>query len=171
MELPLFCYPHGLKLRYASQFNAPMPSYYCFVFTDVAGRRNHVACLCFYEQIATDEVLTAYQQLFRDSDDQPPPMQMLEDHALFAPRCICVLSHFPFYRAMTRYLRQLYSISISKTTVPVEKFISAIVSQVRKRTTATFDIIPVLMHVVRLDYRCHSHYLVGGPFKYCWTGD
>lgn len=55
---------------------------------------------------------------------------MPADYAIFAPRCICVLSNVLFYRAMTRYLRQLYSISISMTPVPIEKFVASVISQV-----------------------------------------
>src|SRR5690606_13474440 len=68
--------------------------------------------------------------LFRQHGSEAPHIDMPNDYAIFAPRCICVLSNVPFYRAMTRYLRQLYSISISMTPVPIEKFVASVISQV-----------------------------------------
>ena len=47
----------------------------------------------------------------------------------FVPKIICVISRNPFYRAMRRYLRQLYSLSLSHMPAPLEAFISCLVSR------------------------------------------
>ncbi|CAN0181854.1 unnamed protein product, partial [Phaeothamnion confervicola] len=47
---------------------------------------------------------------------------------LFAPKTICVISRFPIYGVMRRFLRHLYAISLSETQVPLERYISMFVS-------------------------------------------
>lgn len=46
------------------------------------------------------------------------------DHALFAPKCICIISHWPFYRALRSFLQQIYRISLSPSRVPLERYIA-----------------------------------------------
>lgn len=48
----------------------------------------------------------------------------------FTPKVICVVSRMPCYRAMGRFLRQLYSISLSSLSTPIEHFIASLVGQV-----------------------------------------
>ena len=50
--------------------------------------------------------------------------------SIYCPKVICVVSSHPFYRAMRRYLRQLYSLSISSLECPLEYFITSVVAQV-----------------------------------------
>lgn len=59
-ELPMFCFPQGLALRHQKRDNAPMPSYFSFVFTSIDGDRVHVACLQFWE-LLPDRVLRALE--------------------------------------------------------------------------------------------------------------
>lgn len=55
---------------------------------------------------------------------------LLSSVSLFSPKVICVITSMPFYRAMRRYLRQLYSLSLSSLPVPLEFYISSIVSKI-----------------------------------------
>ena len=70
-------------------------------------------------------------------DPQPQSQSTLKEYcclpshkSVYAPKVICVLTKKPFYRAMRRYLRQLYSLSLSVTSCPIEYFISSVVGQV-----------------------------------------
>ncbi|CAM9302288.1 unnamed protein product, partial [Phaeothamnion confervicola] len=47
-----------------------------------------------------------------------------EGKILWAPKCICLVSHWPFFRAFRRWLSQLYTLSLSKADLPLEKVIS-----------------------------------------------
>lgn len=49
-------------------------------------------------------------------------------HCLFAPKTICVISRFPIYGVLRRFLRHLYAISLSRSGVPLERYISMFVS-------------------------------------------
>lgn len=49
-------------------------------------------------------------------------------HCIFAPKTICVISRFPIYGVLRRFLRHLYAISLSRSEVPLERYISMFVS-------------------------------------------
>lgn len=49
-------------------------------------------------------------------------------HCIFAPKTICVISRFPIYGVLRRFLRHLYAISLSRSGVPLERYISMFVS-------------------------------------------
>lgn len=49
-------------------------------------------------------------------------------HCIFAPKTICVISRFPIYSVLRRFLRHLYAISLSRSGVPLERYISMFVS-------------------------------------------
>ncbi len=56
--------------------------------------------------------------------------RLLSSVSVFSPKVICVITSMPYYRAMRRYLRQLYSLSLSSIPVPLEFYISSIVSKI-----------------------------------------
>ena len=48
-ELPMFCFPHGVRLVRAAGSDAPLPTVSSFVFTSASGAHIYVACLTFWE--------------------------------------------------------------------------------------------------------------------------
>lgn len=63
------------------------------------------------------------------SDDDYDAMCRREDRpCIFAPKTICVISRFPIYVVLRRFLRHLYAISLSRSDVPLERYISMFVS-------------------------------------------
>lgn len=63
------------------------------------------------------------------SDAEYDHMCQSEDrHCIFAPKTICVISRFPIYGVLRRFLRHLYAISLSRSGVPLERYISMFVS-------------------------------------------
>lgn len=63
------------------------------------------------------------------SDAEYDLMCQSEDrHCIFAPKTICVISRFPIYGVLRRFLRHLYAISLSRSGVPLERYISMFVS-------------------------------------------
>jgi hypothetical protein len=123
--LPAFMFPQGLRLELRDRNEYPLPSFFTFVFTDQDGKHMYVACLKFYEEVKKDDLLPAFQQIWGNDSTFDIP----EEKGIFCPKLICVLSRVPFYRAMRRYLRQLYSISLSSSICPLEHFIGAVVGQ------------------------------------------
>ena len=152
-ELPVFVFPHDLRLEYSPRSHFPVPAFFTFVFTDAQGQHLHTACLRFHELIPKEEVASLAKEVFGHDMGQ---VQWDEGMEFFCPKVICVVSQFPFYRylhiiyivgyvvasdvplccmwscrrAMGRYLKQLYSLSLSPSQCPLEHFISSVVAQV-----------------------------------------
>jgi len=126
VELPMFVFPHDLRLKYSPKLNFPIPDFFTFVFTDVKGRHLYTTCLRFYELLDKAEVAAVLSEVFGSEHS----LSCEEGMEFFAPKVICVVSQFPFYRAMGRYLKQLYSLSLSPSHCPLEHFIASVVAQV-----------------------------------------
>jgi hypothetical protein len=45
-------------------------------------------------------------------------------YGLFAPKCLCIITHWPFYRGLRSFLQQIYRISLSPAAVPIERYIA-----------------------------------------------
>jgi hypothetical protein len=125
-ELPLFAFPHDLRLEFESSNRYPLPHFFTFVFTDADGKHMYAACLHFYEKLLPEEVQQVFETIFGDDK----VMSMVRGTNVFCPKVICVVSSRPYYRAMRRYLRQLYSLSLSATPLPLEYYVSCLVAQV-----------------------------------------
>ena len=99
---------------------------FTFVFTSTEGGHLYAACLRFWEKVPFPEVTALFESVFGDDKE----INLSAGTNLFTPQVICVVSSKPFYRAMQRYLRQLYSLSLSQCKVPLEYFVSALVGRV-----------------------------------------
>lgn len=65
------------------------------------------------------------------SDDEYDLMCQKEDRpCIFTSKTICVISRFPIYGVLRRFLRHLYAISLSWSRVPLERYISMFVSSI-----------------------------------------
>ncbi|XP_031552421.1 DENN domain-containing protein 4C-like [Actinia tenebrosa] len=56
-----------------------------------------------------------------------------EDNVIMNPhtnKCICILSHWPFFEAFKKFLSQLYRISVSAQPIPIEKYIAKLMLNV-----------------------------------------
>lgn len=104
----------------------PLPVFYTFVFTDQEGHHMFAACLKFFEKVPLAALEPIAKEIFGDVDilNLPP------DAGIFCPKVICVLSHKPFYRGMGRYLKHIYSLSLSSSICPLEHFITSVVSKI-----------------------------------------
>lgn len=56
--------------------------------------------------------------------EAPKTDEELNRYCLFAPRCLCIITHWPFYRAVRSFLQQIYRFSLSPSVVPIERYIS-----------------------------------------------
>ena len=136
-ELPLFVFPHGIKLACPGVLNqmkfgvssensgqCPFPKFFSFNFTNSNGDFFYVACLRFYEKLSAN-LLTHLCESF--------PFEFQEfmiDKEFFIPKVICVISSFPFYRAMRLFLDQIYGLSLCRSTCSIESFIASLVAVV-----------------------------------------
>lgn len=66
--LPAFMFPHGLRLELCDRNQYPLPSFFTFVFTDQDGKHLYVACLKFYEEVAKDDLMAGFRQLWGEDE-------------------------------------------------------------------------------------------------------
>lgn len=126
-ELPIFTFPHDLRIQQCSRQDFPLPDFFTFVFTDVLGRHMHAACLRFYEVVPKEDILVVFEEVYKEA---PESFALADSMEIVCPKVICVLSQKPYYRAMGRLLRQLYTLSLSPIVCPIEEFIVSVVAKV-----------------------------------------
>jgi hypothetical protein len=111
-----FCFPQAIRCSTDVQF----PRFFSFVFTDEGGNKNYGCCLQFWEQL-TDRQLSALEKL-----KQLP----MTNKTLYAPKCIVLLSHWPYYEQFKAFLVQLHRIVMSPSYLPFERYLEALLYSV-----------------------------------------
>lgn len=122
-ELPMFAFPHDLRLKYSQEGRFPMPIFFTFVFTDTMGDHVYAACLRFYEKVPAKEIEKTFQSFYGEEH-----LSLLPNASFFCPKVLCVISRNPYYRALRVYLCQLYSMSMSSLPCPIEYYIASVVN-------------------------------------------
>uniref|UniRef100_A0A669E5A7 DENN domain containing 4A n=1 Tax=Oreochromis niloticus TaxID=8128 RepID=A0A669E5A7_ORENI len=111
-SVPLFCLPMGATIEcWPANTKYSLPVFSTFVLTGASGEKVYGAAIQFYE---------------------PYPQECLTDHtangspcSVYTNKCICLLSHWPFFDAFRKFLTFLYRYSISGPhALPIEKHIS-----------------------------------------------
>ncbi|XP_029430957.1 C-myc promoter-binding protein isoform X2 [Rhinatrema bivittatum] len=129
-SVPLFCLPMGATIEcWPSNSKYPLPVFSTFVLTGASAEKVYGAAIQFYEPYS-EENLTEKQQSqlgLGYSDDK----RMDSSRAIHVNKCICLLSHWPFFDAFKKFLTFLYRYSISGPHVlPIEKHISHFMNNV-----------------------------------------
>jgi hypothetical protein len=130
-ELPMFAYPQDLRINYRPKGEFPLPGFFSFVFTNAIGENLYVACLRFWEIARKPDLQPAFDSVYNTCETHPRiEFALGEGMEFFAPKIICVVSKQPFYRAMRRYLRQIYCLSLSTIFCPIEFFVALVVNEI-----------------------------------------
>uniref|UniRef100_A0A8C3V392 DENN domain containing 4A n=1 Tax=Catharus ustulatus TaxID=91951 RepID=A0A8C3V392_CATUS len=122
-SVPLFCLPMGATIEcWPSNSKYPLPVFSTFVLTGASAEKVYGAAIQFYE-LYPEENLTEKQKsqlglaAAAEGKDTCRTVQ--------TNKCICLLSHWPFFDAFKKFLTFLYRYSISGPHVlPIEKHIS-----------------------------------------------
>ncbi|XP_029576353.1 C-myc promoter-binding protein isoform X3 [Salmo trutta] len=133
-SVSLFCLPMGATIEaWPAQTKYSLPVFSTFVLTGSSGEKVYGAAIQFYEPYSQD-CLTDQQrsQLGLPGLDHGPSSPATSPstpapgpRALHTNKCICLLSHWPFFDAFRKFLTFLYRYSISGPhTLPIEKHIS-----------------------------------------------
>lgn len=123
-SVPLFCLPMGATIEcWPPNSKYPLPVFSTFVLTGASAEKVYGAAIQFYETYA-EENLTEKQRLLlglaSPADGKPDSSKTIHTN-----KCICLLSHWPFFDAFRKFLTFLYRYSISGPHVlPIEKHIS-----------------------------------------------
>ncbi|KAM7152328.1 C-myc promoter-binding protein isoform 1-T3 [Macrochelys suwanniensis] len=123
-SVPLFCLPMGATIEcWPSNSKYPLPVFSTFVLTGASAEKVYGAAIQFYEPYP-EETLTEKQKsqlgLATTGDGKSDNSKTVQTN-----KCICLLSHWPFFDAFKKFLTFLYRYSISGPHVlPIEKHIS-----------------------------------------------
>ncbi|XP_072421482.1 C-myc promoter-binding protein isoform X7 [Chiloscyllium punctatum] len=123
-SVPLFCLPMGATIEcWPCNTKYPLPVFSTFVLTAASAAKVYGAAIQFYEPLP-QENLTDKQRsqlgLVSAADRKP-----ILSKAAYTSKCICLLSHWPFFEAFRKFLTFLYRYSISGPhALPIEKHIS-----------------------------------------------
>lgn len=128
-DLPMFCFPKGLSL-----VNSPeeLVSTHCFALTEEDGSRVYGAALTFHipYQVPVNFRSSSRRLLnleLKNSSD----ISASEDISWMLPKSIVLISHWPFYENMLKFLLIIYSIATSNTSVnvPIERAIANLIME------------------------------------------
>ncbi|XP_041639713.1 C-myc promoter-binding protein-like isoform X2 [Cheilinus undulatus] len=140
-SVPLFCLPMGATIEcWPANTKYSLPVFSTFVLTGASGEKVYGAAIQFYEPYP-QECLTDQQcaQLGLLSPDPNKPSASKTTpssnnnttnsptipRSVYTNKCICLLSHWPFFDAFRKFLTFLYRYSISGPHAqPIEKHIS-----------------------------------------------
>uniref|UniRef100_A0A8C0Z739 DENN domain containing 4A n=1 Tax=Canis lupus familiaris TaxID=9615 RepID=A0A8C0Z739_CANLF len=123
-SVPLFCLPMGATIEcWPPNSKYPLPVFSTFVLTGASAEKVYGAAIQFYEPYS-EENLTEKQRLLlglaSSADGKSDSSKTIH-----TSKCICLLSHWPFFDAFRKFLTFLYRYSISGPHVlPIEKHIS-----------------------------------------------
>jgi hypothetical protein len=127
-QLPAFCFPtgcHALLRERGKTHNIPEPSLCQLVLTSAAGNRLYLTTLTVYEQmIQADQRVTTNRTTIR-------AMAIAHSLDVWIPKCLILLSHYPFFHEHSTILKELYySVTSGASPIPFERFVAHIVSSV-----------------------------------------
>ncbi|XP_068858492.1 DENN domain-containing protein 4C isoform X4 [Aphelocoma coerulescens] len=123
-SVPLFCLPMGATIEcWDPQTKYPLPVFSTFVLTCSSAEKVYGAAIQFYEPYPR-ELLTEKQQsqlgLLTTVE-----RKVITSKSINSNKCICLLSHWPFFEAFRKFLMFIYKLSVSGPhPLPIEKHIS-----------------------------------------------
>jgi hypothetical protein len=123
--LTLFCLPDGLHIS-----NSPKPPvFFSFIQTSDNGSRLIGCCLTFYEELNSTQ-RTQLNHSFDTNEESDISSVALKQIKFYIPRCLCLLSHWPFVSSFKKFLCHLYRLSLSPCSIPLERYISNFLNDV-----------------------------------------
>ncbi|XP_067351624.1 C-myc promoter-binding protein-like isoform X4 [Channa argus] len=140
-SVPLFCLPMGATIEcWPANTKYSLPVFSTFVLTGASGEKVYGAAIQFYEpypqECLTDQQCSQLGLLSLDPHKLSSTNSMAAVtnnttttttnlHSVYTNKCICLLSHWPFFDAFRKFLTFLYRYSISGPhALPIEKHIS-----------------------------------------------
>lgn len=147
-----FCYPVGDVIVPTREYQ--MPKVHHFVLTNEKGKKVYGNCLTFYEEYVPPEGTPHRRKEFvHDTTHLDIEVTVDEDKAtLYLPRCLCILSFWPYVTAFREYLAQLYRLATASNcmTAPIERYIMNICMEIPAPPPGAFEVqVNILDSVIR----------------------
>ena len=108
VSLPKFCFPNGFY--FCTDPIKITPKFFTFVLTNEHGSRIYVACLIIYEKSNEQQFKPLTKYAYTSYKE------------LYVPKALCLISRYSFINQYKEILKQLYRLSLSKLTIPIEVF-------------------------------------------------
>jgi hypothetical protein len=150
-----FCFPEGDLIYPSTEYS--MPCAHHFVMTNDKGRKVYGTCLTIYEEYHPPEN-TPWAQ----SPENLYPTTVGETgievsvnsqgNRLYIPRCLCILSIWPYVTAFREYLAQLYRLATSTDCMkaPIERYVMNLCMEIPAPPPGSFEVkISILDSVIR----------------------
>lgn len=121
-SVPLFCLPMGATIEsWDPQTKYPLPVFSTFVLTGSSAEKVYGAAIQFYEpysrELLTEKQLTQLGLV-------TPVERKVVPRPVNSNKCICLLSHWPFFDAFKKFLMFIYKVSVSGPhPLPIEKYV------------------------------------------------
>ncbi|XP_068443434.1 DENN domain-containing protein 4C isoform X2 [Clinocottus analis] len=123
-SVPLFCLPMGAKIEcWAPNTRDPLPVFSTFVLTISSGEKVYGSAIQFYEPHPVDQL--SEKQKIQLGLLTAVEKKVIPNRPVNSNKCICLLSHWPFFESFRKFLMFLYKLSVSGPhPLPIEKHIS-----------------------------------------------
>ncbi|XP_038623575.1 C-myc promoter-binding protein isoform X3 [Tachyglossus aculeatus] len=123
-SVPLFCLPMGATIEcWPEDSKYPLPVFSTFVLTGASAEKVYGAAIQFYESYPAENLTD--KQRYHLGLASPADGKSDGSQTVHTNKCICLLSHWPFFEAFRKFLTFLYRYSISGPHVlPIEKHVS-----------------------------------------------
>ncbi|XP_075714417.1 C-myc promoter-binding protein isoform X3 [Rhinoderma darwinii] len=123
-SVPLFCLPMGATIEcWPSNSNYPLPVFSTFVLTGASAEKVYGGAIQFYEPYCHEQLTDKQKSQLGLANNAEERLDASKN--IHVSKCICLLSHWPFFDAFKKFLTFLYRYSISGPHVlPIEKHIS-----------------------------------------------
>jgi len=150
-----FCFPVGDIIIPAKEYR--MPSVHHFVMTNEKGRKLYGTCLTIYEdyQPPANTPWKNHEKLHSTTVGEAGIEVSVnsEDNQLYIPRCLCILSIWPYVTAFREYLAQLYRLATSTDCMkaPIERYVMNVCMEIPAPPPGSFEVkICILDSVIRI---------------------
>ena len=129
-HLATFVFPEGLRPRPKHL----VPKMFSFVLTEDTGTRVYGAALHIYdESMPIHAFADAIAEELEEGQELPAWLQGGGGEGsvdcIYFPKCLVVLSHYPFHDLFRTLLKHIYLISLSESPLPIERFIQNVISE------------------------------------------
>ena len=98
-------------------------------------------CLIFYEPLTPEQCMKLVALKCNDNKNKiSPSSSSIDGETLFVPRCLCIISHWPFTSSFKKVLCQLYRLSLTPSAIPIERYICNFIDDVPAPPAGLVDI-------------------------------
>ncbi|XP_051996074.1 C-myc promoter-binding protein-like [Xyrauchen texanus] len=135
-SVPMFCLPMGVTVeRWSPHVKYSLPTFSTFVLTGASGDKVYGAALQFFEAYPEEHLTDMQRKQLQTMESKVTQTTKSSctistcatgtSEVMHTNKCICVLSHWPFFDVFKKFLTFLYRYSISGPhALPIEKHIS-----------------------------------------------